>query len=203
MQNPEAAYDAMFLIGRLEDVFDGLSQLQIQKLAFLSCILSMYEGRPAAEWGYTFATTEFGKPICTEISEALAYFVATGALTVRDGRYRLSGSGLSLLSIFKGQTNLAERNRYLSTASESALATAPGTFNAGIDHEPTLVSSDLRARGAILLAGPSVELLHEHFGGLAQVLPNRGEDLLTPSLVWLSFVADSALTTETGEAGLA
>jgi hypothetical protein len=193
----------MFVIARLEKAFGGLSQLQIQKLAFLSCILSMYEGHPAAEWGYTFATTEFGKPICVEISSVLLYFTGTGVLAVTGGRHHLSESGRGLLSILKDQQNLTGRDRYLSAACESALATSPGSFNRGIDNEPTLASSDLRARGAMLLSGPSVELLHEHFGGLTQLLPNPGTDLLSPSLVWLAFVGDASSAEPMQEAGIA
>ena len=200
LQNPEASFDVLYIVHLLGSPLDGVSQLQIQKLSFLACILSMYQGNPSAEWGYSFATTEFGRPICPEITDSLQFFTDSGLLLETDARYTTSYRGAPFLSMLMEQTTFVRRSEYLKASCDSALSVPAGTLNQGIDNEPTLVNTEIRARGDTLLAGPALQTLHEHFSGLREVLADRGADLLIPSIVWLSYTSDATISTREAEA---
>ena len=199
LQNPEASFDVLYIVRLLGTALGGVSQLQIQKLSFLGCILSMYQGSPSADWGYTFATTEFGRPICPEITDALQFFTASGLIRENDARYVESSQGEFFLNMLMEQTTFRKRAEYVKAACDSALSVPSGTLNQGIDNEPTLSNTDIRARGDSLLTGPALHILHEHFSGLREVLADKGADLLMPSIVWLSYTADTKISTR--EAG--
>jgi hypothetical protein len=194
LQNPEASFDVLYIVHLLDSALAGVSQLQIQKLSFLGCILSMYRGAPSAEWGYSFATTEFGRPICPEITDSLQFFTSSGLISESDGRYSESPRGKSFLEMLLQQATFRKRAEYIKAACDSALSVPAGTLNQGIDNEPTLANTQIRARGDSLLTGPAMHLLHEHFSGLKEILANSGSDLLVPSIVWLSYTADSKIS---------
>ncbi len=194
MQNPEASFDVLYILRLLGAALDGVSQLQIQKLSFLGCILSMYQGNPSADWGYAFATTEFGRPICREITDSLQFFTESGLIREVNARYEASSQGELFLTMLMGQTTFRKRSEYVKAACDSALSVPSGTLNRGIDNEPTLASAEIRARGDSLLTGPALQILHDHFLGLREVLANKGSDLLIPSIVWLSYTADTTIS---------
>ena len=194
MQNPEASFDVLYIVHLLGPALAGVSQLQIQKLSFLACILSMYRGSPSGDWGYSFATTEFGRPICPEITDSLQFFTSSGLISESDARYSESSHGKSFLEMLLQQATFRKRAEYIKTACDSALSVPSATLNQGIDNEPTLANAENRARGDSLLTGPALHLLHEHFSGLKDVLANSGPDLLVPSVVWLSYTADSNIS---------
>src|ERR1700730_11507 len=98
MHNSEAFYDCLSIVSQLEKPLSGVSRLDLQRLAFLACILSLYRGRPAADWGYRFARTQFGTPFSGEVSDGLEFLAAAGHITERDGRYSLTASGAQLRS---------------------------------------------------------------------------------------------------------
>ena len=200
MQNPEASFDVLYIVHRLDAALHGISQLQIQKLAFLGCVLSMYEGSPAAEWGYLFATTEFGRPICSEITDSLHFFGSAGLIGENEGRYSETAQGAAFLRLLLEQATFNKRLPYVKAACDSALAVSAGILNQGIDNEPTLANSEIRARGDSLLTGPALHILHEHFSGLREVLGEKEFDLLIPSLAWLSYTADTAVSTREPQA---
>jgi len=196
LQNPEASFDVLYIVHRLDSALDGVSQLQIQKLAFLACILSMYQGSPSAEWGYSFATTEFGRPICPEITDSLQFFSSSGLLRENEGRYSETKQGGTFLNLLLEQSTFNKRLPHVKAACDSVLAVSAGIFNQGIDNEPTLANSEIRARGDSLLIGPALHILHEHFAGLREVLGEKEIDLLIPSVAWLSYTADTAVSTQ-------
>ncbi len=200
MQNPEASFDVLYIVHLLGSALNGISQLQIQKLSFLGCILSMYQGSPSAEWGYSFATTEFGRPICPEITDSLQFFTSSALIREDKGRYTETSQGGLFLRMLLEQTTFRKRGGYVKAACDSALSVSAGTLNQGIDNEPTLANSEIRARGDSLLTGPALHLLHEHFAGLREVLDEKVTDLLLPSIVWLSYTADTTISTREPEA---
>ena len=199
MQNPEASFDVLYIVHLLGSALGGVSQLQIQKLSFLGCILSMYQGSPSADWGYAFATTEFGRPICPEITASLQFFTESGLIQESNARYAGSSQGESFLNMLMEQTTFRKRSEYVKAACDSALSVPAGTLNQGIDNEPTLANAEIRARGDSLLTGLALHILHDHFSGLREVLADKGADLLIPSIVWLSYTADTTISTR--EAG--
>lgn len=194
MQNPEAFYDTITIVRELAPSLGGVSRLEVQRAAYLSCLLALFKGRPLADWGYRFARTDFGTPFSAGINDAVEFLLGSGSLSNEDGKFALTSRSLQLELILKRLHNLAERDIFLHAACGSALAVPASTFSEGLDNEPTVQSAFHRSSGGGLLEGPALHLLYEHFDGLTKVLDARNSDLLTPSVVWLSYIANQPVS---------
>jgi hypothetical protein len=199
MQNPEAFYDTLTIIRELGPSLNGVSRLEVQRIAYLSCLLALLKGRPLAEWGYRFARTEFGTPFSAGINDALEFLLSSGGLIINDGgRFQLGEHSRRLSEGLRKLSTLTERDRFLHAACGSALAVPPSTFSEGVDNEPTVQSALLRSAGGGLLEGPALQLLYQHFHDLSRTVDVERSDLLTPSVVWLSYIADQPVSKREG-----
>jgi len=201
MQSPEAFYDTITIVRELGPTLGGVSRLEVQRASYLSCLLALYRGRPLAEWGYRFARTEFGTPFASEINDALEFLVNSSQLVEQGVRFHLTRSSQQLLEHLRSLASLAERDEYLHAACGSALAVPPATFSEGLDNEPTVQSAFQRSAGGGLLQGPALQILYEHFDALSNILDEEVGDLLTPSVVWLTSIADRPVSERQAESG--
>jgi hypothetical protein len=197
MHNPDAFFDTLAVIGELDVPLNGVSRLEVQRAAYLACLLALYDGHPLSDWGHRFARTEFGTPFSAGVNDALDTLADAGHLIEHKGRFSLSASGQVLLETLSGMASMIERRRFLTAACGSALIVPPATFSQSLDNEPTLRRALQRERGGGLLDGPALTLLYEQFEALARVVERRTDDLLTPSVVWLSYMADQPVTRQT------
>ena len=84
VQSPEAVYDCLAIAKNLEEIFNGVTHQEIQRLSFLACIISLFAQRPTSEWGYTFSHTNHGTPFSSSLSFAMESLVASGILKVQE-----------------------------------------------------------------------------------------------------------------------
>ncbi|ODU16080.1 MULTISPECIES: hypothetical protein [Variovorax] len=194
MSNPESFFDCLHTIAKLQRSLQGLSQLDIQRIGYLSCILALYDKKPVADWGYQFANTDLGKPFSYELSNAMKTLHASGRLLEEDGRFQLSDDGQAMLRALDNLEASRARKRYLDAACFSMLAVPRSTLSQGLDREPTVASSQLRSNGAMLLDGPAITLLYDQLAGLATIAGPESTDLVSPSVLWLSYSADAAVS---------
>lgn len=145
MQNPEAFYDTLTIVRELAPNLNGVSRLEVQRTAYLSCLLALLKGRPLAEWGYRFARTEFGTPFSAGINDAVEFLLSSGGLRNDGGRFQLGEHSRRLSESLRKLNTLMERDRFLHAACGSALAVPPSTFSEGVDNEPTVQSALLRS----------------------------------------------------------
>lgn len=191
---PESLYDCLTIIGQLEKPLCGVSRLEVQKLAFLACILSLYKNQPASDWGYRFARTPYGTPFSRQINSAFDFVLASGnAVLSESGRATRSPKGTALTNHMSGLEDCRRRDPFLSTATASLLVVPPGTMMRGLENEPTTSASETKPAGATLLEGPALRLLYDDFTSLTTVF-NNPNDLLTPSVVWLTCAAGEPLS---------
>jgi hypothetical protein len=194
MQNPEAFYDALLVLSELAPSLNGVSRLEVQRTAYLACLLALLRGRPLSEWGYRFARTEFGTPFAAGINDALEFLLSSGMVSYQGGRFYLGPHSGRLEHFLGGLASFSGRNEFLEAACGSVLAVPPAVFSEGLDNEPTVQSALHRAQGGGLLEGPAMQLLYEHFRGLAATIDVQRSDLLTPSMIWLSYVANQPIS---------
>lgn len=199
--NPEAFYDCLKLCNYLEKPLDGVSKLEIHKFCFLACILSMYKGKPVAEWGYKFVRTKYGTPYSRELDQSIEFLCNSGRIHLKSGRIHLDVAGRQMFDLLAAMENSKIRDPFLEAAAISALAVPPGIVMRGLDNEPTTRSAASHSNGGPLLEGPALQLLHDHFHGLATVFPLAGDDLVTPSMAWLCYVAEEQLSRRDDMAG--
>jgi hypothetical protein len=106
----------------------------------------------------------------------------------------MTATGGELLKTLSGMKHLEKRSRYVSAAAGSASVVPPSMVADALDNEPTVQRAFVRKKGGELLEGPAIQLLHEQFAGLASVLGKESDNLLIPSVLWLSYNADAPMT---------
>jgi hypothetical protein len=194
MPNPEATYDSLFILSRLRDPLRGVTEGEVHLFAYLSSLLGLFRGRPATDWGYTFARTKWGSPFSPAVGEALKELQLGGQIE-KD----LSDAVPTLICTKEGSALLAsldefelakDRLQFLDAACSSALTLPVSAIRRAIRMEPTFKSAAGHLGPQELLAGPSLELLYEQFGAIREVLGSNISDLLVPSSVWLSYLME-------------
>lgn len=201
---PEAFFDTLRIADVLDEPLGGVSRMEIQRISFLSCLLSIYQAKPVSDWGYRFANTGAGTPFSDQLNEAVVHLLSQASLTESGGRLRITDSGRAMLAMLSNFDSMAERPPCLEAACASMLAVPRSTMSDGLDQEPTIAASHLRSGATMLLEEPHLSMLHEHFSVLAQVIPPSQGDLLSPSVLWLSYMAQNKMSeqesSEQGEA---
>lgn len=197
---PEAFFDCLQIASELGDSLNGVSRMDFQRLTYLSCLLSIYQAKPVADWGYKFANTGAGTPFSDELNNAVAFLAGTGQIEERGGRFVLTETGVALLKTFRKLSSNDGRSACLDAACASMLAVPLATMAQGLDHEPTVVASHQRSNSTMLLEEPHLRLLHEHFDVLSKVIPPHVADLFSPSVLWLSYVSETTLSERTDTA---
>jgi hypothetical protein len=196
---PEAVFDCLQIATALEEPLGGVSQMEFQRISFLSCLLSIYQAKPVSDWGYRFANTGAGTPFSDQLNDAVARLLATAQLVESDGRIRITENGRAMFSMLCTLDSMAGRPACLEAACASMLAVPRATMTDGLDQEPTIAASHLRSGSTMLLEEPHLKMLHEHFNTLAQVIPPSKDDLFSPSVLWLSYMSQTKLSERTAD----
>jgi len=197
-QSPEAVYDCLAITKNLAEVFNGVTHQEIQRLSFLSCIISLFAQHPISEWGYTFSHTKYGTPFSPSLSDAIGSLVFSGILKVNEDRHILSEKGLATFEFMTSQSYHIVRSPFIEAACGSAAALSPSTLAKGVSNEPTVAANALRDSGSRLLVGAATELLYEHFHGLNAVLQDSSSDLFSAAVLWLLYVSNESLSERMG-----
>lgn len=195
---PEAYFDCLQIASELDEPLGGVSRMDFQRITFLSCLLSIYQAKPVADWGYRFANTGSGTPFSDEINDAVTGLLNVGQLIESDSRLRITESGQVMLQMMRGLDSIAGRAACLDAACASMLAVPRATMTEGLDQEPTVAASHLRSGATLLLEEPYVQMLYEHFDVLAKVIPPDPTDLFSPSVLWLAYMSKTRLSERLG-----
>lgn len=187
---PEAHFDCLLIVSELDAPLKGVTRLELQRIAFLACLLSIYLARPVSDWGYKFANTGDGVPFSDHLSSAVSLMLDNGALASDDiGRLRLTQIGRGFLERLRTMQSLAPRIPCVTSAAASLLAVPSAVMSDGLEQEPTTVASQLRDGATMLLDEPHLHTLYLHFDALAKFHPPGQTDLLSPSVLWLSYMS--------------
>ena len=196
MASPEATYDSLYIVRRLEESLHGVTEGEVHLFGYLSRLLGVFRGAPAAEWGYRFASTDSAVPFSREIADALSELELSGQLWVLAhdavAPVACTEEGRGLAGMLDDLEHFQSRRPCLEAACSSASAFPVATIRQGIRSEPTLRGAREHAGPQELLAGPSLELLYGQFGALREVLGDESSDLLVPSSVWLSYLIEKS-----------
>lgn len=183
---PTAAFDTLALTALLEPTFGNIMFSEIHLFSYLSCLLSLYKGRPVSEWGYNFAATKEGSPFSPQLASAIEQLSAAGLLTGAPA-LRLSEIGRSEYQFLR-TLSIASREVYLSSASASILALPVGGIRTALSQEPALrrVSSLTTTRQ--LLDNADTYALYDQFQVLSEAIGPNIHELMIPAIVWLTYL---------------
>ena len=191
---PEAFFDCLQIASELTTPLNGVTRMDFQRITYLSCLLSIYQAKPVADWGYKFANTGSGSPFSDQLSDAVSHLVAIGHLVEDDRRLSITDTGKAMLAALDNFESNQGRDVCLEAACASMLAVPLSTMADGIEQEPTVFASHLRSGATMLLEEPHLQVLHDHFKVLSQVVSPSEGDLLTPSVLWLSYMSQTKVS---------
>jgi hypothetical protein len=192
MTNPDAAFDILYMVTRLQDQLGNVADAELHLFGYLSCLLSLYRGNPIADWGYGFAGTRNGSPFSSDLQDAIRNLDLNGCVVRQNDHLRITPRGTNELEVLMDLDQNKRRLEYLEGASSSLLALPVGMIREAILFEPTLRPAGRLDTARLLLTGVALELLYEQFELLTQAVGSANTDLLVPSTVWLTYLSQSS-----------
>jgi hypothetical protein len=184
--NPEATFDCLFIIERLQGNRTSLTSQEIHLFAYLGCLLWIYRKRPVEDWGYGFVGTELGAPFSQEIDTSINELVERGYLRRVHGRVDSTEIASDSLRYLTALASNTERIECLDAACSSTAAFSVGMVSNALTNEPELSRAQAVPSSRMLLEETARSQLYEQFDALRSALDQRGDDLRLPAVVWLS-----------------
>lgn len=189
---PDAYYDTLAIAVKLKGSFESIAPSEIHLFAYLSCLLSLYNGKAASDWGYGFVATDNGSPYSPEVDDALRFSVREGYLYESNGYVTIVSGGLQDYRELSELLRNKEREPFLNGSCASVFALPIGLIRQAIstDHDMKVANSFGDTRG--LLTESSVEDLHDAFALLSEQIGVGVNDLMVPAVVWLNYLSQTS-----------
>jgi hypothetical protein len=184
---PEAVYDCMAICESLETITGGAGELEIAHLAYLACLLSVYEGDPPSEWGYDFAVTPSMAPFSRELSKATHDLIVSGLLQESPDGICLTDRGRRNMEVLANLKRFDRRRVAVDAACKSASAIPLPLVTESMAAEPQLKRARELDSTRSLLDEAGRHSVMEHFRALAIAVPPVN-DLFVPAVVWLTYL---------------
>lgn len=185
-----ASFDALQLTDQLTATSEGVSEGELHTLAYLSCLLAVFDGRRPAWWGYGFTATRAGTPFAPPVRQAVNDAVRAGFLSLSDRILTLSELGSQELESIATLILNRRHGRYLEAAAATALTMPLPAVSDALSYEPGLRGALRFMRTKALLDEAGMTLLEAQFDALGDALYGSvKDDLLVPSVVWLTYLA--------------
>jgi hypothetical protein len=187
--NPFASFDCLAIAKELKAPLGDSTFAEIHLFAYLACLLSLYKHEPVADWGYSFAGTKSGAPFSPEIADSMEEHVLAGFLLEGNGRYVLSDVGESMHEALLSLEQNRSRLKFLNGACTSAVALPIGVIRNAVSNDASIKKAiDLGATRP-LLDQRGVDMLYEQFSALSAAIGVPSDDLMLPSIIWVSYLA--------------
>lgn len=185
----EAIFDTLYIGSKVESGLDDFSQPEVQFFAYLSCLLSLYDGNPLSFWEYSFVKTQFGTPYSVDINEAWNFLKSKASVEqTTEGYSRVTEKGRDETDFYLTLHAFKQRLKYLDAACKTLSLIPVGYIKKAIQNEPVLKTARTSISGKFLLneSSPATQALYEQFGMLKEALKDQDyEDLLIPAVVWI------------------
>lgn len=184
--NTPATFDVLYITCSLRRIAGGVVAAELHLFAYLACVLSLYRGSMADNWGYTFVGTELGAPFSPDLDTAIAELANRGFLARTADRMRPSTEAEDRLRAFQALQLNRERVDCLYAACSSTSVFSLGMIGGALAHDPELRRSRKVPLTRQLLDRSGRASLYRHFEALRKGLPQRDVDLRVPAVVWLA-----------------
>lgn len=184
---PEAYFDCLALLSNAPASVRPLSSRELHLFSYLACLLALFEGEPIADWGYEFALTSRGYPHSADFEAAREALVRTGMLVAADDdSLAVSGRAIAELEALSSLSNLNSRLRWLTAATDCALALPVGSIRYAVTSRPDLIAATGSGHPRDLVTDLYVAQIHDERTLIEAALGGESADLLAPAVAWLS-----------------
>jgi hypothetical protein len=191
MSNPLAFFDLLHIGERMTDLVEGFSTSEIHLFSYASCLLSLYDGQPVADWGYDFVSTENGLPFSKDLDAATATAESLGFIERKHTLFIPTEDGISELAELRiFETNQC-RTKYLEGAVDALLVLNPGNIREAFDFDPAIKFLKKGKRTDWVLTEPVIARLYENFDQLRKTLALEVGDFSVPFVTWLRYLINT------------
>lgn len=196
MSKPESILDTLFIGAKLQSRIGDFSLSEVQFFAYLSCLLSLYDGRTVSEWNCGFIKSNLGSPYSSDIYDSLNLLISNGSIIETDKDFfQVTEKGMRNLNFFKTQAILNWRCLYLETACKSLSVLPYGMIKEALIREPVIFSArnSLTSKSLLERSNPATEALHIQFEALKTALEGQYKSLIGPAIVWIESLNSNSL----------
>lgn len=210
--NTLAFFDALFIISKLSAKYGDAAASEVHLLSYLSCLLSLYDGKAAHDWKYIFVVGNAHAPYAREMEESIKFLESNSlvivSITDNEQYVKITDQGINELDVLASFSNVASRLKYLKAACDTLLLVALSSVKKAIRNEPTMVSVATRSLEPIIQnvkfkqkqrrqslideSSSSIAVLYDQFDSLKKALGDKHIDMLIPAITWLQFIEEKA-----------
>ena len=186
-----SGHDALYIAKALSVFAGGAAAVELHLFAYLSCLVSIYDGHNADQWRYSFVATPAGAPYAEVLAEETDRLRAAGMLLDEGPLLILSERGRELLDSLGNLSSSRVRVPYLEAACAVASVLPLPTVAHAVAAEPGLQSALHATAPRQLLGETELTLVDEQFGAVTEALAERVPDhldLLVPTALWVSYL---------------
>ncbi|MGN6128109.1 MAG: hypothetical protein ACTHON_16240, partial [Humibacter sp.] len=195
---PAATFDVLCLTSLLGEQ-SAPGRMELHSFAYLACLMSVFSGRPASEWGYAFSAVPPTLPFSPSIEAALADLVASGRLEwvakVAGGtprEYRLTADGQDEFEFLREMQSFSPRIKFLHASAMTAVfASIPAVVNS-LNYEPQLAQALRLESARMLLTRVSSLPLYREFYALEEALGPDHRELVVPASLYVQYLQQRA-----------
>ncbi|QDO89552.1 hypothetical protein FNH13_15435 [Ornithinimicrobium ciconiae] len=203
-----ATFDALTVMTLLGEL-DAPTNADIHAFCYLGCLMSIYDGRPASDWGYAFSAVPPTLPFSPAVQGAADELLQRGlverihkadSLNGGDRRLFVTDEGRDEWEFFASLSAFEPRLRYLRAATATArLRSVPAVANA-LTNEPGLAQASKSQTVQMLLREISSKPLYEQFLLIESVLGGEHSNLVVPASVYLRVLEEQTRLEAEGDA---
>ena len=186
-RSPEAIFDILFIGKHVQSKLGDFSLTEIQFLAYLACLISLYDKNPIAFWKYQFIKNDNASPYSIEIHTSLQFLSQNSYVDIDGYYYKITTKGLDRLSFFDSLHSFKSRKKYLEIVCKSLSIIPINLIKESLKNEPIMKSAYHSTGKRFLLDEdtPALKALYNDFFHLNSALGNDYKSLLAPAVVWL------------------
>lgn len=187
-----ANFDIMFILNRVDNIYDYLDGNEIHNLTYLSLLLSIFEGHPAGSWGYSFVYHN-SQPFSNDVQTELEKLKSNDYVWETDeNQYRINPACKAVVSKLQDFEKYQTRIKSLSACADATTSMTLPEIVSSIKFDPILLEyrdKNYSSHRGVLGDGVSSELLYESFSEMKTLLGNNSRDLWLVSLLWIKYLS--------------
>jgi hypothetical protein len=190
--NPAATFDVLAIHGHLRRSIGATSRSELHLFAYLGCLLSLYDRRPASEWRYSFVATQFGAPFSADLDDAFREALLDGVIAAdaNPELSQLTAEGDEELADLSTLLTLKARDRHLEAACATSLMLPISMTREAVVSDSRIRSSLALQTTRALLTSDWYADIHSQFDALRSAVGDASIDLLAPAVVWVRYFGE-------------
>lgn len=179
--NINANFDILYLLKSSDVKYDGLNVNEINTLLYISKLMSVYDGKNAADWGYEFSTNAYGGPFSADIMTELSYLENNSLIQRKEGCFSYNDD--RVLDLVEFDT-FNYRVRYIDVAINVLLLNPLPTLCLAVQNEVN-VMDNVKLRKREVLNVTKDDATYELFEMIRNIYSSKKSQLILPAMAWI------------------